>query len=60
MIWIKEPGIRLAAGAPGDPDGVGLVKPSLIELPDGRYRMLYVRLDGRGARILSAITGRAG
>lgn len=51
--WRKEPGARLASGMGAD--RAGLVKPSVVELPDGRFRMLYAGMDGETVRILSAI-----
>lgn len=54
LRWNKEPGICLKEGTGAD--RVGLVKPSVLELPDGRFRMLYVGMDGESARILSAVT----
>ena len=53
-----SPGTRKPGSActePGRLDAVGVVKPSLIRLPDGRVRMFSVGMDGSTARILTAI-----
>lgn len=51
--WEREPGARLVPCTKFD--FAGLLKPSLLPLPGGRTRMLYVGLDGTTARILSAV-----
>ncbi len=58
LKWRREPGVRLAPGPEGTPDAAGLVKPSVLGLPDGRFRMFYVGMDGASARILSATAER--
>lgn len=57
LDWERDPGVRLAPSTKFD--SAGLVKPSLLPLPDGRTRMFYVGLDGTTARILSAVANVA-
>jgi hypothetical protein len=54
LTWVKEEGTRLELGPPGSPDDTILLQPSVVELPDGDFRMYYAGFDGT-MRILSAV-----
>lgn len=54
LTWAKEPGVRLDLGPPGSFDERLLLQPSIVQLPDGRFRMYYAGFL-ETFRILSAI-----
>jgi hypothetical protein len=44
--WVKDPGVRVGAGAPGSLDENGAEAATVIRMPDGSYRMYYVSKYG--------------
>ncbi len=52
--WIKEPGIRVNAG--GVYDSTSVIKPEVIRLEDGKFRLYYSGNDVSNGRILSALS----
>jgi hypothetical protein len=59
LVWTKEPGIRIGLGPPGSFDDTAVLEPSILQLPDGRFRMYYVGFHEGIPRILSAVAERA-
>jgi hypothetical protein len=55
LAWTKEPGIRVALGPAGSFDDTAVLEPSILQLPDGRFRMFYVGFRAGTPRILSAV-----
>ena len=58
LVWTKEPGTRVALGSPGSFDDTAVLEPSILQLPDGRFRMYYVGFQRGTPRILSAVADR--
>lgn len=55
VAWVKEGGPLLEPGGPGAPDAEKCSEPSVIQLPDGRFRLFYEACDENQVwRILSA------